>query len=495
MKHVDKRFLAYNILVATAAGAVLFWISFRTGEYEQAVRNDFQQANNVGKAERALGDLTETLLETESGLRRFLLTNDETSVENPGAAKIRALVDIENYRAQRGPGDETLAVEALLRQEVEAKFDQWSRLYESARSGGAENARSLAQGEFDGGSMRRISQAVAEAREKTEALRLRRHEETTRSLQQLRHTTWEATIAILALSAFAILAIAYRTRQLILTRHELREANQRLESRVRERTRQLQRSNEEIQRYAHIVSHDLRAPLVNIMGFTRELENVGEVLKAYVDAERAGAPFERMQEVYAAVDSDTPEALRFIHSSLTRMDALITAILQLSRLGRAPLHPQPIDMGELVEDCLSQIRRNLVESGGEATILAPLPDLVSDANAVKQIFTNLLDNAVKYFSHDRPGKIVVSGEARGALATFEVRDNGRGVVRKDQERIFDLFRRAGPQDQRGEGIGLTHVRSLARRLGGEITVESDGVSGSCFRFSLARNLVTIIDEN
>ena len=231
------------------------------------------------------------------------------------------------------------------------------------------------------------------------------------------------------------------------------------------------------------------------MGFTRELENAGQVLKAYVDAERAGAPFKRMKEVYAAVDEDGPEALRFIQSSLARMDALITAILQLSRLGRAPLHPQRIDMRELVEDCLSQIRRRLVESGGEATIVAPLPNIVSDANAVKQIFTNLFDNAVKYFARDRAGQITISGEGRGALAWFEIRDNGRGVAPKDQERIFDLFRRAGAQDRPGEGVGLAHVRSLVRRLGGEINVESDGVSGSVFRFSLARNLDTIIDQN
>ena len=152
-------------------------------------------------------------------------------------------------------------------------------------------------------------------------------------------------------------------------------------------------------------------------------------------------------------------------------------------------------MGELLEDCLSQIRKQLVESGGEASVAAPLPEIVSDANAVKQIFTNLLDNAVKYFASDRAGKIVISGEARGAQAYFEIRDNGRGVAAQDRERVFDLFRRAGPPEQPGEGVGLAHVRSLTRRLGGEIHVYSDGVTGSAFRFSLARNLDTILPQN
>src|SRR5208337_4728243 len=208
---------------------------------------------------------------------------------------------------------------------------------------------------------------------------------------------------------------------------------------------------------------------------------------------RAGKPFERIKEVYAAVDEDAPEALRFIHSSLTRMDTLIAAMLKLSRQGRTTLHPRSIDMRELVEDCLSQIRKRLVESGGDATILPPLPNIVSDADAVKQIFTNLLDNAVKYFTRGRAGRITIGGAASGGMAFFEVRDNGRGVAPQDQERIFDLFRRAGAQDQPGEGVGLAHVRALVRRLGGEINVESDGVSGSVFRFSLARNLDTVID--
>jgi signal transduction histidine kinase len=495
MKHVDKRFLAYNVLLAAAAGAVLFWISLRAAEYEQAVQQDFKLSEGVGRAERALGDLMETLLQSESGVRRFLLTPEDKWLGNLAAAEAWALADVDDYHAERAAGDGAPAVEALLRQEVEAKFDHWSRLVELARAEGAEAALRAASEEPGAASMRRIGEAVGEARKSTEGLRRKRHDETSRTLQKLRRTTWEGMVAILALSGLAVVAIATRTRQLIRARHDLHEANQQLESRVRERTRELQRSNEEIQRYTHVVGHDLRAPLVNIMGFTRELENASEVLKAYVDAGRAGAPFAGMNEVYAAVDEDAPEALHFIHSSLKRMDSLITGILQLSRLGRAPLHPQLIDMRELVEDCLSQIRKQLEDSGGEASVSGPLPDIVSDANAVKQIFTNLLDNAVKYFAPGRPGKIAISGEARGGLAFFEIRDNGRGVAPQDRERVFDLFRRAGPQDRPGEGVGLAHVRSLTRRLGGEIQVESDGVTGSVFRFSLARNLDTIVQEN
>jgi signal transduction histidine kinase len=496
MKYVDKRLLGYNVLLAAAAAAILLWISVKASEYALKIEEDLRMATSVAKADRALADCMETVLEAETGQRGYLLTRKESFLADLAAAREKALATITDYRSLRSDlGESAPAVDESLRLEVEAKFAELARTVELARAGEVDAALNIVRDETGTEAMRRIRAATNGAREKLAAVRSRYRDELIATAAQLRRTNMEGTIDILALSVLCIGAIAWHNRQLVRARRELGEANQQLEARVLDRTRELVRSNEEIQRYTHIVGHDLRAPLVNIMGFTRELESAGEVVKAFVDAARAGAPFERMKEVYAAVDEDAPEAFRFIHSSLARMDALITAILQLSRLGRAPLHPQRIHMRELVEDCLSQIQRRLVESGGEATIVAPLPDIVSDANAVKQIFTNLLDNAVKYFARDRAGKITISGKGRGALACFEIRDNGRGVAPKDQERIFDLFRRAGAQDRPGEGVGLAHVRSLVRRLGGEIDVESDGLTGSVFRFSLARNLGMIIEQN
>jgi signal transduction histidine kinase len=496
MKYVDKRFLGYNFVLATTAAAILLWISVQASEYAETVGKDLGRATAIAKADRALGNLLETTLDAETGQRGYLLTRKEQYLSDLSAAKEKALADLSDYRGLREVLGELIPpADARLRTEVEAKFTELSETIDLARAGQLDAALEIARADTGAEYMRRIRQTVGDTREKLATERLHYRDELAVTATELGQATKEGTIAVFLLSILGIGAITFHTRQLDRARLELHEANLLLESRVSERTRQLSRSNEEIQRYTHIVSHDLRAPLVNIMGFTRELESAFEALKAYVDAARAGKPFERMKEVYAAVDEDAPEALCFIHSSLTRMDTLIAAILKLSRQGRTTLHPQSIDMRELVEDCLSQIRKRLVESGGEATILPPLPNIVSDADAVKQIFTNLLDNAVKYFARDRAGKITIGGAASGGMAFFEVRDNGRGVAPQDQERIFDLFRRAGAQDQPGEGVGLAHVRALVRRLGGEISVESDGVSGSVFRFSLARNLDTIIDKH
>lgn len=496
MKYVDKRLLAYNVALATTAAALLVWISLEARDYARTVDDDLRLATTSARADRALADLLVTTLEAETGQRGYLLTQKETFLDDLSAARQRALADVENYRTLRETlGEKAPPVEARLQDEASAKFAELAQTVELARSGKLDDALAIVREESGAEFMRRIRATVEEARAKLTVFRDHYRAELSVTAMRLRQTTREGMFGILFLSALAIVTITWHTRKLIRVRQDLHEANHQLETRVKERTRQLVRSNEDIQRYTHIVGHDLRAPLVNIMGFTRELENASQVLKACVDASRAGQPFDRMDEVYAAVDEDAPEALRFIHASLSRMDMLIAAVLKLSRQGLATLHPQRIDMRELVEDCLSQIRARLDERGGEATILPPLPDIVSDVVALKQIFTNLLDNAVKYFAPERPGRITVSGGASGALAYFEVRDNGRGVAPQDQQRIFDLFRRAGAQDQPGEGVGLAHVLSLVRRLGGEIKVESDGANGAAFRFSLARDLEAAMIEN
>ena len=118
-----------------------------------------------------------------------------------------------------------------------------------------------------------------------------------------------------------------------------------------------------------------------------------------------------------------------------------------------------------------------------------IPDLESDRIAVEQILQNLIENAIKYLKPGRPGEIVVEGSKAVGTVRIDVIDNGRGIAAEDQERIFELFRRAGTQDQEGEGLGLANVRALAYRLGGTIEVESELDQGSRFRLSLPANFV------
>jgi signal transduction histidine kinase len=170
------------------------------------------------------------------------------------------------------------------------------------------------------------------------------------------------------------------------------------------------------------------------------------------------------------------------------MDRLIDAILKLSRQGRRTLSPEPLAMKPLLDDVAATLEQRLKDAGATLTIDPRVPDLESDRLAVEQIFSNLLENAVKYLQPGRAGRIDVRGSVDGDQAMYEVEDNGRGIDPADHQRVFDLFRRAGRQDQPGEGIGLAHVRALVHRLGGKIQLHSVLSEGTTFRLQLPRRL-------
>jgi PAS domain S-box-containing protein len=260
-------------------------------------------------------------------------------------------------------------------------------------------------------------------------------------------------------------------------------------SEIKEVEADLQAANDEIQRFAYIVSHDLRAPLVNIMGFTSELEATRAAIERYHKAVLEQAPGLATTEARMAVEEDLPEAISFIRTSTAKMDRLIGAILKLSREGRRVLTPEPVDMADLLAGCHRSLSQQLDGTGTEFMVESA-PDLIGDRVALEQIFGNLIDNAAKYLDPERPGRIVVRGQEAGTYVRYEIEDNGRGIDPKDFDRIFDLFRRAGAQDRPGEGIGLAHVRSLVRRLGGAINVSSRPGLGSTFTVLLPRTLYT-----
>lgn len=253
---------------------------------------------------------------------------------------------------------------------------------------------------------------------------------------------------------------------------------------LREREDDLREANGELQRFAYIVSHDLRSPLVNIMGFTAELEALrGDLFLRLAELRRALGEAGSAGDDALACDFD--EAIGFIKTSISKMDRLINAILNLSRAGRREFHPERVDMDALIRTILASLATQ-AEKAGASVAAGPLPSIVSDRLALEQIFSNLVDNALKYLREGAPGRVEIIGRARGATLVYEIRDNGRGIEAKDIDRVFDLFRRSGVQDRPGEGIGLAHVRALVRRLGGTITLASEPDRGSVFTVTLPR---------
>ena len=267
---------------------------------------------------------------------------------------------------------------------------------------------------------------------------------------------------------------------------QLRDNNLNLEATVDERTADLREANDEIQRFAYIVSHDLRSPLVNIMGFTSELEELrGDIFRRIATLGRASAASAPLVPADAGeiepvlegedkqLSQDFSEALGFIKSSIAKMDRLI--------IGDPQSHPRGTARVRAGQDRHPRTDRGHRRDGGASgrggarpqIRIEPLPDIVSDRLALEQIFSNLIDNALKYLKPGVPGDISVRGRTKLGFAIFEIADNGRGIDPKDHQRIFDLFRRAGTQDKPGQGIGLAHVRALVRRLGGTMSVASE----------------------
>ena len=267
---------------------------------------------------------------------------------------------------------------------------------------------------------------------------------------------------MIALAALSIFLVRRSARARDEAEAQLRDNNLNLESTVQERTADLREANEEIQRFAYIVSHDLRSPLVNIMGFTSELEELrGDIFKRIATLGRGASaplvPDNASDDAEPALDGtdkqlsqDFTEALGFIKSSIGKMDRLITAILNLTREGRREFQPVPIDTSELIKGIVSTVAHQAAEANAQIRI-EPLPEIVSDRLALEQIFSNLIDNALKYLKPGVPGDITVRGRTKLGFAIFEITDNGRGIDPKDHQRIFDLFRRAGTAGPAGTG--------------------------------------------
>src|SRR6516165_9685563 len=227
---------------------------------------------------------------------------------------------------------------------------------------------------------------------------------------------------VIALAGISIFLVRRSSRARDEAEARLRDSNVDLEATVDERTADLREANNEIQRFAYIVSHDLRSPLVNIMGFTSELEELGNDIfrrigsLTHVPAD--GPPLAMGDAGDVALEGpdkqlaqDFSEALGFIKSSIGKMDRLISAILHLTREGRREFEPVRIDTRELIEAIAATVAHQAAEAQAEIRV-GDLPDIVSDRLALEQIFSNLIDNAIKYLKTVVPGETAIRGRTK-----------------------------------------------------------------------------------
>jgi signal transduction histidine kinase len=463
--------LALLFIVAAAA-----WLTLRTGSHTDEVIHE-------RGVRMVTGVIQMGMLDAETGQRGYLLTGEERYLRPYTAAEevIRnGLADLNQlYRVQDRPDDRLVRLKVL----IDEKMGELAETIALARAGRRDEALEMVKTDRGKAAMDRIRAVLTGLIEEAETRVTGRLDELNRASTMLLWVVGFGAVLIVLFAGGAAWVVVRYTAELVAAQRELQVANASLEERVAERTTSLTRANEEIQRFAYIVSHDLRSPLVNIMGFTSEMEVGAEALKRFI-----GGDEQQADRAKAAALEDIPEAIRFIRASTDRMDTLINAILRLSREGRRELNPEPIDLVKLFAATAASVKHQLDEADATLSVPDKAPIIVSDRLALEQVVNNVVDNAVKYLARDRPGRIAIVVTSSPGGIGIAVSDNGRGIAEQDSERIFELFRRAGAQDRPGEGIGLAHVRALARRLGGDISVRSELGRGSTFQIDLPMRL-------
>ena len=492
-----SRALGQSLLLA-AGFVVLVAISTLSVVLVNRAREDNAWVVHTVEVENQISTLLLGIRTTESAARGYLLTEEQRFFDEYLAAGANVHSDINELMKLAGDNPAQINNSNQLRGPVQARLDEFEKAIGFAKrhdtAGGIAMLRSSDAGE----AVQHIDEIANRMRKEEDRLFAQRTETADRTEQLASIVTVAGSGLVVLLAGISIFLVRRSTRARDHAEAQLRDNNLNLEATVDERTADLREANNEIQRFAYIVSHDLRSPLVNIMGFTSELEelraDIFERLAALHLAAASGpSPPGVEDDVDAALDakdkqllSDFSEALEFIKSSIAKMDRLISAILNLTREGRREFEPVKIDMRELIEAIVTTVAHQAAEAEAQIRI-KPLPEITTDRFAVEQIFSNLIDNAVKYLKPGVPGDISVRGHTKLGYAIFDIADNGRGIDPKDHQRIFDLFRRAGLQDKPGQGIGLAHVRALVRRLGGTMSVASELDKGSTFTVTLPIN--------
>jgi signal transduction histidine kinase len=483
-----------HILLLAAGLVVLTVISAGSVYLVNKARQDAHWVVHTVEVEKQLALTQLQLRRAESAQRGYLSTllpDFRTDFEEAASHLSPALTRLSQI-ASDNPVQKRLVDELIPLSNQ--RIDEFRKTIELARTQRMDDATRIVREGIGRDAMKHIDNLAGQIRAEEDRLFVERTAAADRSQTLAASLTGIGSGFVVVLAGISIYLVRRSARARDLAEALLRDNNTNLEATMDERTADLREANNEIQRFAYIVSHDLRSPLVNIMGFTSELEQLrADIFKRIASLSRAAgsapAPV-AAAETEPALEAedkqlaqDFSEALGFIKSSIAKMDRLISAILNLTREGRREFEPVRIDTSELIEGIVATVAHQAAEA--EARIrIEPLPAIVSDRLALEQIFSNLIDNALKYLRPGVPGDITVRGRSKLGFAIFEIADNGRGIAPKDHQRIFDLFRRAGPQDKPGQGIGLAHVRALVRRLGGTMSVQSELNKGSTFTITL-----------
>ncbi|WP_339104544.1 ATP-binding protein [Haloterrigena salinisoli] len=276
--------------------------------------------------------------------------------------------------------------------------------------------------------------------------------------------TFGTQAVLLATGSIAGLGIGINEAQALIHAETLEERNdalQRTEQRLEEAVAQLEDSNERLEQFAYAASHDLQEPLRMVRSYLRLIES------------RHGDD----------LDSECEEFLAYAADGAERMQSMVDGLLEYSRVDTGGDSFDAVDLDAVFDDVLTDLQLKIDETDAEIT-REPLPTVEGDERQLRQVFQNLVSNAIEY-SGDEPPRVHVTAAREDATWTISIRDEGIGIDPDDVDRIFEIFQRLHSSDEHpGSGIGLALCNRILERHEGEIIVDSEPGEGSTFSMTL-----------
>ncbi len=423
------------------------------------LRQAAQHLENANRTTQLVEKLFSEIKDIEVAQRGYILIGDSAATDVIRKTFEQVQVDLEQLRVLRNPNklenqDPWMAhLDSLIP-------EKWEEIQETIRlrtQQGPDAASQILLTNRGARAMDDIRTAVRSMRKEEERLLETRKNEQSRRIR--------LTIELFAIVLFvnvALIAMVY-----VLQRRETersRETRKELERRVALRTEELQRSNEDLQQFAYIASHDLKEPLRMISSYSTLLQ----------------------RRYTGRFDHDADDFLQFIVDGGRRMNDLIQDLLEYSRAGSGKdERPDDVEVDEVLQNVVANLKITISES--EANVhWEKLPRTVRyDATRLSQIFQNLVGNAIKYRSEKNPD-VQISSLDTGDEIVFKVQDNGMGIAPEYTDKIFGIFQRLHGKEYEGTGIGLAMVKKIVERHGGRIWVESTPGVGSIFYFTVQR---------
>jgi PAS domain S-box-containing protein len=291
--------------------------------------------------------------------------------------------------------------------------------------------------------------------------------------------------------SLALVGVIRDITEFVKMRDELSRHRDSLQKMVDERTaalleakEDLEKKNEELieingdlEDFTYIVTHDIRSPLINIQGFSEEISAAAEKLKTLA----ASNP-----EIQEILDKDIIESVQYINRAVKSLDGMTNSILEFSRKGKVDIRMEPINTRKIIEDILHRYSHQIRKKNIQIK-LGTLPNVVSDYLSFKEVFSNIIDNAVKYISASDDGIIEIKGKYYPAKnhTQFSVKDNGSGIMDEAKSKVFQIMRRATlDKTVPGHGMGMPYAKAVLKKLKGKIWFNSTQDQGTTFYFTI-----------